>query len=186
MSVQVVIASAASITKDVASSPEPSADAAASPSPFNPPHVFANRLKGKQPLEEAPVAQAAVEGSVAEKTEDLADPATGPAEDEATSQTLSQQLAKLYGLQRLRNEEAICKASLEELLKDGAAKKPSEHDIKKCMSLHQLKEVCNDVLAVEEQSIFHTFQDDFEDALEVAQELMQSVQSAANDVTSHW
>ena len=54
------------------------------------------------------------------------------------------------------------------------------------MSLQKVKDICNNVLAIEEQAAFHGFQDYYEDAMEIAEELLESVRRAANDVTSHW
>ena len=125
--------------------------------------------------------------AVEDKMEAAVDDKKVAGDDEGVkSQTLSQQMNKLYGLHRLRTPEAIIAASFEEILKDGAAKKPFKHEIDKCKTLQAMKDSCDDVLAIEERSAYHSFQDDFEDAMLVAKELMDSVVVAATDVSSQW
>ena len=172
----------------MASSPEPSAADAATPrSPAKPFLEGTSRLRhlGKGPDKAA--AEAGQEEAVEDKMEAAVDDKKVAGDDEdVKSQTLSQQMHKLYGLHRLRTPEAIIAASFEEILKDGAAKKPFKHEVDKCKTLQAMKDSCDDVLAIEERSAYHSFQDDFEDAMLVAKELMDSVVVAASDVSSQW
>ena len=175
----------------MASSPEASVADAATPSPAKPAvdTTSSRRLLSKGPALER-VAEAAEEEAPevldAEKADSDKKKEAAADDEDIKSQTLSQQMAKLYGLHRLRTQEAITSASFAEILKDGAAKKPFKLEVDKCKSLQTMNDSCDEVLGIEERSAYHAFQDDFEDAVLVAKELMDSVVVAASDVSSQW
>lgn len=96
-------------------SPEPSAGAGASPSAAKPlaaekhPHT----VYGKQAVEAIGAANSGAKGA--------ADAIDAGADDDEKSQTLCQQMVKLFDRRRLRIDEVVKDAPLDDMLKDGTA-----------------------------------------------------------------
>ena len=147
-----------------------------------------HRVPSKQAPLAGSIGQAPLAGSDVPSNEPT-DHAGGEAEAEEKddkSQSLTQQLGNIYGFRRLLTEEQIARASFEDLVKDGVARKPFKLDVDSCLSYETMQNSLEDVLAKETIADFHASQDYLEDGVDCATELMSSVAQASNDVINHW
>ena len=121
----------------------------------------------------------------------LASPAKPPAKDNGDdrasasgkSATLSQALQK--SASRFRCEADVVKASFEQYVKDQLSLKPFKHDLGRALTWHTMQHLQDECFACEEIKDFHKFQDKFDDAVEVAADLMAAVTGPAGDILQH-
>ena len=108
----------------------------------------------------------------------------GDAKSSGKSETLSQTIMKSGS--RFKTEEEIQRATMEAFLKDQAALRPFKHPIERCMSWEAMRAKKDDVFVVDNLMDFHSFQDDFEDSVECANDIMGSVTQTTGDIVKHY
>ena len=106
--------------------------------------------------------------------------------DAGKSLALSQQLGK-QGVRgpRLDKVNDIKAATIQEYIKDQPTKKPFKLEVAQCLTLADMEGIQEQVLPIETIEEFHKFQDRWEDASEIADEIFSGVQQTANDIISH-
>ena len=100
-----------------------------------------HRVPSKQAPLAGSIGQAPLAGSDVPSNEPT-DHAGGEAEAQEKddkSQSLTQQLGNIYGFRRLLTEEQIARASFEDLVKDGVARKPFKLDVDSCLSYETMQ-----------------------------------------------
>ena len=110
----------------------------------------------------------------------------GDSKSDGKSLTLTQQLNKQHGNgSRLTTVEAIRGASLQEFVRDNLAKKPFKLDCKAALTFREMQDSQEQVLLIDSMTEFHKFQDRWDDAVDVAEEIFTAVANTSMDIIEH-
>ena len=86
----------------------------------------------------------------------------------------------------MMTEEEIEGATFDAYVKATGHKKPFKLDIDRALSLESMEGKKDDVLSCEIQEDFCEFQDSWEDAMEVSNDIIAAVSQTCSDISSHF